>query len=58
MWILVMDGAFCITSVNIIRLSYVKHVRNQLEHVHLMENNRNWTKAPPIGGSGIRRNSS
>lgn len=41
MWIPVMDGAFCITSVNIIRLSYVKHVRNQLEHVDLMENNRN-----------------
>lgn len=41
MWILVMDGAFCITSVNVIRLSYVKHVRNQLEHVHLMENNSN-----------------
>ena len=26
MGILVMDGAFCITSVNIIRLSYVKPV--------------------------------
>lgn len=40
MRIQVMDTSFCITSVNIIRVRYVKHVRNQLEHVHLMENNR------------------